>query len=88
MRSTNLLAIVAAAAPIAISGELVRSRRQSDRPEMSALRGSNAGNRQTRVQMYCVNSAAPTIATACAPPISKSSRSKPYASSPASSVIW
>jgi hypothetical protein len=51
-RRTNLLAMVTAAVAIAIDSELVRRSRQSDRPEISALRGSNAGSFQMRVQMY------------------------------------
>ena len=39
-RSTNLLAMVRIAAATASAGALVRSRRQTDRPEISALRGS------------------------------------------------
>jgi hypothetical protein len=80
--------MVTAAVAIAIDSELVRRSRQSDKPEINALRASNAGSFQMRVQMYWVTSAAPTIAPACAPPTSKSRPNRPYTSSAASSAIW
>ena len=51
-RMTNLLAMVTMAAAMARPTELVRSRRQSESPEISALRGSNAARVQMRVQAY------------------------------------
>ena len=55
-RTRNLLPIATAAAAIASSGSLVRSKRQSDRAEISALRGSKAASRRPLVQAYCVAS--------------------------------
>jgi hypothetical protein len=88
VRTRNLLAMVTAAAAIARPVEFVRSRRQSDSPEIRALRGSNAGSFQSRVHAYCVSSAAVNIAAARPPEISKSSRNIPYASSAARMDIW
>lgn len=87
-RTTNLLAIVTAAPRAAIVSEFVRRRRHSDSPEISGLRGSNAGRRQRRVQSHCVASAVASIVAACAIPISKSSQTVPYSSSVASMAIW
>src|SRR5436190_6192143 len=51
-RRVNLLAMVTNAVAAARSKELVRSKRQRERPEMSALLGSNAGTLQMRVRKY------------------------------------
>jgi hypothetical protein len=52
------------AASIASARWFVRSSRHSDRPEISALRGSNAGRRAARVQIHWVASAASNVAIA------------------------
>ena len=57
--------------------EFVRSSKHSDRPEIRALRGSNAGSFQSRVQAYCVTSATARIVAARSPAISKSRTSIP-----------
>src|SRR5215475_3524183 len=49
---TNLLTIVITAVRTASARLLVRSNRQSERPEISGLRGSKKGRRNIRVQAY------------------------------------
>lgn len=63
-RIRNLLAIVTTAATTARRAEFVRKRRQSERPEMSALLGSNSGSFQRRVQAYCERRAEPRMSAA------------------------
>ena len=76
-RMTNLLAMVMTAVAIASQTSFVRSSRHNDRPEMSALRTSNAGSFHTRVHTYCVSSADVSSTAARAGAISKSSSSMP-----------
>src|SRR2546422_362065 len=52
-RRRNLLKMASPAAPIARRSEFVRSSKQSDNPEMSALFGSKAGSFHSRVQKSC-----------------------------------
>ena len=54
---TNLLAIATKAAAAATQSVSMRSSRHSDSAEIRALRGSNAGSFQRRVQAHCVRSA-------------------------------
>ena len=58
-RRRNLLAMVTAAAAAARRGDDVRSKRQSERPEISALQGSKAGRRKRREKASCAASAVP-----------------------------
>ena len=73
MRMQNLLAIVMMAASMARMGSSVRSKRLSDSPEMSALRGSKWGSRHSRVQTYWVRRQVLRMAAARAQVTSKSS---------------
>jgi hypothetical protein len=77
IRITNLLAMVTMAAAMARRREFVRRSRHSESPEMRALRGSNAGRRQSRVHTNCVRSDVPIIDAAWMSGISKSSRTSP-----------
>ncbi len=76
-RSANLPAMVTAAASAASAAELVRNSRQSDSPEIRALRGSKAGSRQTRVQAYWVSRATASRRSARPGGISRSRRVTP-----------
>ncbi len=49
---TNLLRMVTMAVRNTRTRLLVRTNRQSERPEISGLRGSNEGKRNSRVQAY------------------------------------
>src|SRR4029079_10493462 len=60
-RSANLLEIAMTAVRAPRSGWLVRARKQSPSPEISALLESNLGSRQIRVQTYWVPRAAPRV---------------------------
>src|SRR6185436_7091402 len=60
-RSTNLLAIAITAVSAPRRGWLVRARKQSPSPEISALLESNLGSRQIRVQTYWVPRAEPRV---------------------------
>src|SRR5438034_11660260 len=61
-RKANLLAIAAVAVATARSGSLVRQRRQSESPEMSALLGSKAASPHIRPHTYWVADGVPTMA--------------------------
>ena len=76
-RSTNLLAIVTADAAAAIAGESVRSSRHSERPEISALRGSNRGTPASRPHTAWAASALASVTPIRAGPISKPSAATP-----------
>src|SRR6516162_9464126 len=60
---TNLLRMVTIPVRNASTRLLVRSNRQSERPEISGLRGSKEGKRNIRVQTYCVSRTAPSEMT-------------------------
>ena len=76
-RKANLLAIAAVAVATARSGSLVRQRRQSESPEMSALFGSKAGSPHIRPHTYWVANAVPRMAIMRSGPTSKSSQAMP-----------
>lgn len=86
-RRTNLLPTVRTAARTARSAEPVRSSRQSERPEMSALLGSDRGRPARRVPASWVRSAEPRRSAARPGVISKSSPRKPQTRSAASEAI-
>lgn len=58
-RMRNFDVIVITAARTATRRRFVRSKRQSERPEIKALFGSKTGSFQIRVQAYCAVSAVP-----------------------------
>ena len=76
-RSVNLLAIAIAAASMARSSEPVRSRRQTESPEMRALRGSNGPRPHRRVHTSWVASALAMMATVVVAWTSRSSHQIP-----------
>ena len=86
-RTTNLLAMATAAVRTASSATSVRSSRQSERPEISALLGSNAGSRQMRVHAYWLVSAEPRTRAARPGLTSNPSDAVPYIRSAASAAI-
>src|SRR5580704_14846048 len=85
---TNLLETATTAAADAISRLLVRSSRQSESPEMSALRASKAGSFQATVQAYWVTTAVPVRSAAQGSETSKSRIAEPYASRAPRIAIW
>src|SRR5215510_135592 len=76
-RKTNLLTIVTIAIRTASARLLVRSNRQSERPEISGLRGSKNGRQDNRVQAYCVSKTVPNETTICGHSISNPSQPTP-----------
>ena len=93
MRRTNLLAMAIAAAAIITAECGVRSRRQSDKPEISALQGSKhtpsaaRGRWYSRSQIHCVSRVVPSVAAMRHGDRPKSRRASPQASSEASTTL-
>ncbi len=74
----NLLEIVITAQSIAIDGEPVLKRRQSDSPDIRQLFGSKELSVKSFVQIYCVKSVEPIIKKKKFGLISKSRKKNPY----------
>ena len=74
---TNLLAIATTAAAATTHSASTRSSRHSESAEMSALRGSNAGSFQSRVQAHWVSSATASVSGICQGRTSNSRTSVP-----------
>jgi hypothetical protein len=87
-RRRNLLAMVKTVVRIAMVALFVRSNKHSDRPEISALRGSKTASFRARVQAYCARSAPARISAARGALISKSSHTTPYTSRANRTAIW
>ena len=77
VRSRNLLAMVTVAPSTATHQLPVRSKRQSDKPEIKALRGSNRGRRHRRVHSHWHVNAVPSSKTTRPASTSKSRASPP-----------
>jgi hypothetical protein len=71
----------------AAGNELVRSNKQSDKPEINGLRGSNFGSLKCRVKKYCVDKTPSKIFSTCEDSTSKSSQNFPYKKSEDSTAI-
>ena len=86
-RHRNLLAIVTTAAITTKPGWSVRGSRQSESPEIRALRGSNRGKAQRREHAYWVARQTPSVSPIRPGDTSKSSHQTPYTSRAKSTPI-
>src|SRR5262249_30874407 len=77
-RRRNLLEIASAAASTASASSFVRSSRQSDSAEISALQGSNRVSPAAQPHAYCVASAVATISSTRDAGWPKSRPTSPY----------